>query len=117
VLAVYRATAEAARRARAGEGPSLVEAKTYRFHEHAYGLQVPSPYRDQSEVDSWFTTVDPVALFHDRLVGWGVATADELAALRDAVQSEVDAAVEFARVSPFPPPEAAYTDVYSEASA
>jgi pyruvate dehydrogenase E1 component alpha subunit len=119
VLAVYRATAEAVRRARAGEGPSLVEAKTYRFHEHAYGLQVPQPYRDQSVVDSWFETVDPVRLFHSRLVESGVATAEELALLRDSVQSEVDAAVEFAKASPFPPPEAAYADLYapSEVSA
>jgi acetoin:2,6-dichlorophenolindophenol oxidoreductase subunit alpha len=113
VLAVYRATAAAVRRARAGDGPSLVEAKTYRFHEHAYGLKVPQQYRDQSVVDSWFDTVDPVTLFHDRLVGWGVATEAELATLRDAVRSEVDEAVEFARVSPFPPPEAAYADVYA----
>jgi TPP-dependent pyruvate/acetoin dehydrogenase alpha subunit len=113
VLAVYRATREAVRRARAGEGPSLVEAKTYRFHEHAYGLVVPKPYRDQSVVDSWFETVDPVTLFHERLTGWGLATEDELATLRAEVQSEVDHAVEFAKASPFPPLEAAYTDVYA----
>ncbi|MFL6119012.1 thiamine pyrophosphate-dependent dehydrogenase E1 component subunit alpha [Actinophytocola sp.] len=119
VLAVYRATVEAVRRARAGEGPSLVEAKTYRFHEHAYGLTVPQQYRDQSVVDSWFETLDPVRLFQERLVAWGVATSDELDAVRDEVQSEVDAAVEFAKASPFPPPEAAYTDLYapSEVSA
>ena len=116
VLAVYRATRDAVTRARAGDGPSLVEAKTYRFHEHAYGLQVPSPYRDQSVVDSWFATVDPVALFHDRLIEWGFDAAS-LDAVRSSVQSEVDAAVEFARVSPFPPPEAAYTDVYKEVTA
>jgi TPP-dependent pyruvate/acetoin dehydrogenase alpha subunit len=113
VLAVYRASTEAVRRARAGEGPSLVEAKTYRFHEHAYGLAVPQPYRDQSVVDGWFETLDPVRLFHDRLLAWGVATPDELDAVRDEVQSEVDAAVEFAKASPFPPPEAAYTDLYA----
>jgi pyruvate dehydrogenase E1 component alpha subunit len=113
VLAVYRATVEAVRRARAGDGPSLVEAKTYRFHEHAYGLKVPQPYRDQSVVDSWFDTVDPVKLFNDRLISLAVVTAEELAALRDDVQSEVDAAVEFAKASPFPPPEAAYTDLYA----
>ncbi|WP_208025988.1 thiamine pyrophosphate-dependent dehydrogenase E1 component subunit alpha [Amycolatopsis acidicola] len=117
VLAVFRATTEAVRRARAGEGPSLVEAKTYRFHEHAYGLVVPQPYRDQQVVDSWFDTVDPITLFHDKLVGWGVLTADELRSLHEEVKSEVDASVEFARRSPFPPPEAAYTDLYSEVTA
>jgi acetoin:2,6-dichlorophenolindophenol oxidoreductase subunit alpha len=113
VLAVYLATKEAVRRARAGEGPSLVEAKTHRFHEHAYGLQVPQPYRDQSAMDKFFETVDPVKLFHGQLVTWGVATAEELTALQDEVQSEVDEAVEFAKASPFPPPEAAYTDLYA----
>ncbi|MDQ0381093.1 thiamine pyrophosphate-dependent dehydrogenase E1 component subunit alpha [Amycolatopsis thermophila] len=113
VLDVYRATRDAVARARAGDGPSLVEAKTYRFHEHAYGLVVPQPYRDQATVDSWFDTVDPITLFHHRLLGWGAAGEDELRALRDAVQSEVDAAVEFARESPLPPPEAAYTDLYA----
>lgn len=113
VLAVYRATTEAVRRARAGEGPSLVEAKTYRFHEHAYGLVLPQPYRDQEVVDSWFETVDPIKLFGDRLLGWSLATEDELAGLREAVQAEVDAAVEFARESPFPEPEAAYADLYA----
>lgn len=113
VLAVYRATREAVARARAGDGPSLVEAKTYRFHEHAYGLVVSRPYRDQSVVDTWFDTVDPVTLFHDRLIAWGVATEEELVALHASVKSEVDEAVEFARRSPFPPPEAAYADVYA----
>jgi pyruvate dehydrogenase E1 component alpha subunit len=117
VLAVYRATREAVERARAGDGPSLIEAKTYRFHEHAYGLVLPRPYRDQSVVDKWFETVDPVTLFHERLLAWGLATESELTALRDSVKSEVDDAVEFARESPFPPPEAAYTDLYAPSEA
>jgi TPP-dependent pyruvate/acetoin dehydrogenase alpha subunit len=113
VLAVYRATRDAVTRARSGEGPSLVEAKTYRFHEHAYGLVVPRPYRDQSVVDRWFDTVDPITLFHDRLIAWSVATDADLTALRDEVSAEVREAVEFAKASPFPPPEAAYADLYA----
>jgi TPP-dependent pyruvate/acetoin dehydrogenase alpha subunit len=113
VLAVYRATRDAVSRARAGEGPSLVEAKTYRFHEHAYGLVLPQPYRDKSVVDSWFGTVDPITLFHRQVLEWGVLTESDLRALHDEVKSEVDAAVEFARESPFPPPEAAYADIYA----
>lgn len=115
VLAVYRASRDAVARARAGSGPSLIEAKTYRFHEHAYGLVVPQPYRDQSVVDSWFDTVDPITLFHEQLVGWEVATMSELSALRDEVSAEVAAAVEFAKQSPYPPPEAAYEDLYAPA--
>lgn len=113
VLAVFRATRDAVGRARSGQGPSLVEAKTYRFHEHAYGLVLPQSYRDQSVVDSWFDTVDPITLFHDRLLRWGVLTAEQLQRVHDEVRSEVDAAVEFARNSPYPAPESAYTDVYA----
>lgn len=116
VVAVYEATVEAVARARRGEGPSLVEAKTYRFHEHAYGLSVPQPYRDQAMVDEWHRTVDPLALFAARLTAWGLADDDELAALRAQVQKEVDDAVRFAKESPYPEPEAAYTDVYAPGS-
>lgn len=113
VTAVHRATRDAVARARAGEGPSLIEAKTYRFHEHAYGLAVPQPYRDQQVVDSWFDTVDPITLFHTRLLSWGLLSAEDLDGIDAEVRTEVDAAVDFARESPFPQPEAAYTDVYA----
>lgn len=113
VLACYRATNDAVTRARNGEGPSLIEAVTYRFHEHAYGLALPRPYRDQSEVDSWWDTVDPIILFADRLNGMGLTTERELAELRAEVADEVDQAIEFARESPYPEPDAAYTDLYA----
>lgn len=113
VLAVYRAVRDAVARARAGEGPSLIEAKTYRFHEHAYGLAVPVPYRDQKVVDSWFDTVDPITLFAERLERWGLFDADAIGGVRAEVEADVTAAVEFARNSPYPPPEAAYADLYS----
>ncbi|MFD2349624.1 thiamine pyrophosphate-dependent dehydrogenase E1 component subunit alpha [Nonomuraea ferruginea] len=62
-VATYEAVSAAVARARRGEGPSLVEAKTYRFHEHAYGLRVKNSYRDQSEVDVWRQERDPIDLF------------------------------------------------------
>ncbi len=114
VLACYRATAEAVARARRGDGPSLVEAKTHRFHEHAYGLAVPVPYRDQAVVDSWFDTVDPITLFTDRLRRWELADATAIDEVRRAVERDVEQAVTFARESPYPPPEAAYTDLYAD---
>jgi TPP-dependent pyruvate/acetoin dehydrogenase alpha subunit len=117
VVAVHRATVEAVRRARLGEGPTLIEAKTYRFHEHAYGLNVPQPYRDQATVDEWHRTVDPLALFAPRLVAWGLATDEDLAGLHAAVQAEVDDAVRFAKDSPYPEPDVAYADVYAPGGA
>ncbi|MFG1924738.1 thiamine pyrophosphate-dependent dehydrogenase E1 component subunit alpha [Cryptosporangium sp. NPDC048952] len=111
VLAVYRATRTAVARARAGDGPTLIEAKTYRFHEHAYGLQVPVPYLDDNEVKDWRENQDPIALFLARLQEWGLADDS----VRAEVTTEVDAAIEFARNSPYPPPEDAYTDLYAEA--
>jgi acetoin:2,6-dichlorophenolindophenol oxidoreductase subunit alpha len=114
VLACYRASRDAVARARAGEGPSLIEAKTYRFHEHAYGLTVPVPYRDQVEVDSWPSTVDPIMLFIERLLGWNLADDAVIRQVRAGVEADVAYAVEFARDSPYPPPEAAYTDLYAD---
>lgn len=116
VLACYRATATAVARARRGEGPSLIEAKTYRFHEHAYGLSVPVPYRDQEVVDSWFDTVDPITLFAHRLHVWGLATETDVTTVHAEVERAVERAVQFAKDSPYPPPEAAYTDLYADAT-
>lgn len=113
VLAVYRAARDAVARARANEGPSLIEAKTYRFGEHAYGLSVPSPYRDQADVDRW-PAVDPIPMFIDRLTAWGLADDATVSAVRATVEAEVARAVKFAKDSPFPPPEAAYADVYAD---
>ncbi len=114
VVASYRATKEAVDRARRGEGPSLVEAKTYRFHEHAYGLKVPQPYIEEEVVQGWRDEHDPIALFEARLDAWGILPAPERADIRAAAEADVAAAVEFARESPYPDPSEAYTDLYAE---
>jgi pyruvate dehydrogenase E1 component alpha subunit len=114
VVASYRATKEAVDRARRGEGPSLVEAKTYRFHEHAYGLKVPQPYLEEEVVQGWRDDHDPIALFEARLDTWGILPAAERADIRGAAEEDVAAAVEFARESPYPDPSEAYTDIYAE---
>jgi pyruvate dehydrogenase E1 component alpha subunit len=114
VVAVYRATREAVERARRGDGPTLLEAKTYRFHEHAYGLRLSREYLPQETVQAWRADFDPVAIFRRRLTAWGVLSSQQQDAIDAAVGEEVSAAVAFARESPFPPPEAAYVDVYAE---
>jgi acetoin:2,6-dichlorophenolindophenol oxidoreductase subunit alpha len=114
VVETYLATVAAVARARAGEGPTLIEAKTYRFHEHAYGLTLKEEYLDPAVVQRWRDEHDPLELFAARLTKGGVLSSEEQALLRLGVEEEVAAAVEFARSSPFPPAGAAYTDVYAD---
>jgi acetoin:2,6-dichlorophenolindophenol oxidoreductase subunit alpha len=111
VIAVYEAVSEAVARARRGEGPSLVETQTYRYHDHAFGLP-ERDYRDQAEVDEWRRR-DPVALHRTRLVADGVLDEDAVKALEDAVTAEIDAAIEFAESSPYPDASAAFDHVYT----
>lgn len=111
VIAVYEVVSEAVARARRGDGPSLVETKTYRFHNHAYGLPVEN-YRDQAEIDRWRER-DPVDLFRARLLAEGVLNDAELREVEDAVAAEIEAAVAFAASSPYPSLDAAFDHVYT----
>ena len=109
VMAVYEAVGEAVKRARAGEGPSLVECKTYRWRGHFEGD--PQMYRPQEEIEEW-KAKDPIPRFEALLAEMGVLTAEEAEAIRKEVAAEVEAAVEFAEKSPEPAPEAALEDLY-----
>lgn len=113
-VAVYEATREAVERARAGEGPSIVEALTYRVQEHAQGLPISREYRDQAEVDGWLAK-DPIALFGARLVNDGVLSQQELEALVEEVNEEMEAAIEAGRAAEAPPPSAAFEDLWAVA--
>ncbi len=96
VLAVRDAVAIAATRARAGDGPTLIEAKTYRTLGHSRGdLCV---YRTREEEAEWATR-DAVATFAERLITAGELTADDYAVMQDNVQTEIDDAERFARES------------------
>jgi pyruvate dehydrogenase E1 component alpha subunit len=114
-LAVYDVVTTAVARARRGEGPSLVEAKTYRYREHAEfgGLDRSMPtYRSQEEVEAWRRR-DPVTTFRSTLVDAGHLSDEEVAAIEQEVSQEIEEAVEFARSSPAPDPEEAFEDLYS----
>ena len=113
VLAVHAATLDAVERGRRGEGPTLVEVVTYRFHEHSEGLRLGTDYRDAGEKEQWLGR-DPIALFRTHLVETGVATDVELDELEAAVLDEVEAAFEFSQTSPFPDPDVAFADLYTE---
>ncbi len=114
-LAVYDAVSEAVRRARAGEGPSLLEVVTYRYREHSEGLRINVDYRDETERETWLSR-DPIALFREVLVERGAATAGEVETLEAEIADEVEEAVKFADESPYPDPEVAFEDLYTDPS-
>jgi acetoin:2,6-dichlorophenolindophenol oxidoreductase subunit alpha len=98
-VAVYEAAREAVQRARAGDGPTFLEVKTYRFMGHFEGD--PDRYRD--DVDRELTrSRDGLALLRDRLVSAGIEPLEALEALRAEVEAEVTDAIAFAKASPFP---------------
>jgi len=99
VLAVYEAAAEAAAKARAGGGPTLIECKTYRFTSHCGAGQ--KPHNNPEELEEWKKR-DPIVLFEKTLVQNQHITADEQTAMKDEVIREVEEAVEFGRQSAFP---------------
>lgn len=113
VLAVYEAVSEAVARARNGEGPTLVEVVTYRFNEHSEGLRIGTDYRDSNEREEWLKK-DPIVLFRSYLIQNSLFTAEELDQLDADVLAEVDEAVRFTDESPYPEPETAFHDLYTE---
>ncbi len=110
VMAVYEAVEQAVRRARAGEGPSLIECKTWRWSMH--NERMGKDNRSQEEIeDAW--RHDCVALFGTGLVGQGVTTQDGLKQIDEEVSAAVEASVAFAEASPFPKPEDALLHVFA----
>ena len=110
VLAVYDAVGNAVARARKGDGPSLVECKTYRHYGHFCGD--PQTYKKKEEVDQWFRK-DPIPRFRKHLIETGVLSQGETEVIDREMEDEVDRAVEFAVRSPYPAAEEALEDVYA----
>jgi TPP-dependent pyruvate/acetoin dehydrogenase alpha subunit len=109
---MYEASVAAVARARAGEGPTLIEASTYRFMGHIFGVD-QMEYMPKEEMAA-AVAADPVPAYRRRLIDEGVVSEAEMAALEAAVDKEVADAVEFALASPPPDPSETYTDVYAE---
>lgn len=109
VLAVYEAAGQAIARARRGEGPTLLEVKTDRYYGHFQGD--PELYRPKDEVPR-LKANDPILKLGKQMLEQGTATQAELDAARDAAKADVDAAIEFARSSPYPAPEDALKHVF-----
>jgi TPP-dependent pyruvate/acetoin dehydrogenase alpha subunit len=110
-LAVHEVAGEAVRRARAGEGPTLIECKTYRTRAHSEGMR-DAGYRTQEEIDSWKER-DPIGRLHGQIVTSGFAGEDELAAMRAEAERVVAEAAEQARNDPWPDPASVLAHVYA----
>ena len=113
VVAMWQAMEAATARARRGEGPTLIEAKTYRTVGHHEGDSVTGNYRMQAEVDAWAKRC-PVETFKRRILeDYAVVTHRELDAIDAAVERAVSAAIEFARASEEPDPATVHLHVFA----
>lgn len=110
VLAVYEATKRAVERARAGGGPSLIEAKTFRMKGHAE--HDDAGYVPKQLVEEW-RKKDPIDRFERHLVRLGLATQEELSEVAARIEERLNQEVDFALASPMPPPERAFEGVYA----
>jgi pyruvate dehydrogenase E1 component alpha subunit len=112
VLDMYRVAKEAADRARAGEGPTLIEARTYRFVGHSMSDPVSGVYRTKEDVERE-KQKDPIRIYADLLAREGILSQEELEKQDEEVKRLSDEAAEFAENSPEPELDELYTDIYS----
>ncbi len=110
VLTVYKAAHEAIERARCGEGPTLLECKTYRHKGHS--RFDPAIYRPKREVEEWLNR-DPILKFKEMLLNMKVLTAQKASHIDQEVLATIEVAVKFAMESPYPRPEEALDHVYA----
>ncbi|MEA5566270.1 pyruvate dehydrogenase (acetyl-transferring) E1 component subunit alpha [Anabaena sp. UHCC 0399] len=111
VLAVHTVAQEAVARARAGEGPTLIEALTYRFRGHS--LADPDELRSKAEKEFWFSR-DPIKKLAAYLIEQNLADEAELKAIENKIQAVIEEAVKFAESSPEPDPSELYRFIFAE---
>lgn len=110
VLAVYETAREAIGRARAGQGPTLIECKTYRWRGHFEGDS--QRYRPREEVEQWMRRC-PIDRIKGMLLAQGLLTEGEFAEMEQSLELRLDEAVKFAEESPFPEPQEALEDLFA----
>jgi pyruvate dehydrogenase E1 component alpha subunit len=110
---VYRVARDAADKARAGDGPSLIEAKTYRHSGHSRAD--PATYRPEGELEKWLER-DPLKIYRKRLIDFGVKES-KVVAIEKAVLKAVDDATEFAKNSSTPSRDILMTEVWADGGA
>jgi 2-oxoisovalerate dehydrogenase E1 component len=109
-VAVRAVVAKAAERARSGEGPTLIEAKTYRYFGHSHSD--PRAYRTKDEEREWRDR-DPIEVLRGGMLSFGMLKDEEYEQLDELVENKLDAAMAFAEASPAPEPSEVETDVYA----
>jgi pyruvate dehydrogenase E1 component alpha subunit len=109
VESVYFTVKDAADRARAGEGPTLIEAKTYRYKGHS--RTDPATYRPEGELEQWQAR-DPIYILARRMVDEEQLTEDEFTEMSHTAQAVVQEATQWAIEQPYPPVEAIYEDIW-----
>ena len=115
VMAMHEATVHAVQRARAGEGPTLLEAKTYRYEDHSEGLNriLREPYRTEEEIEFWRQR-DPIDIHSKWLLENDVASQEEIDKVQNDVYEAIGDALQFARESPYPDEADLFTDMYAD---
>jgi len=111
VEAIHEAVSRAAARARAGEGPTLLEFLTYRYKGHS--MSDPAKYRSKEEVEE-YKHRDPIDSVRHTILEYQLATEAELDEIDNKIKIEVNEAVTFAEESPYPPAEEVYKDIYMQ---
>lgn len=114
VISVYEAAMQAVDRARRGEGPTLIEAETYRIKGHYVGDH-DQMYRDKSEVELYWQK-EPIGRFEKKLVEMSLLTDSEKHKVWDETEKEIDGVVKFARQGAWPPVESALEDLFADAA-
>lgn len=111
VIAVYEAVVEARERARAGDGPTIIEAETYRYFGHYEGDH--ESYRTEDEIERWKER-DPIESFKERLLNRGELTDEQFEDLQIEAESLIEDAVEYADSAEAPDPSEAYDNMFAE---
>jgi 2-oxoisovalerate dehydrogenase E1 component len=112
VLAIHEAAGEAVRRARTGQGPTLIECRTYRTRAHAEGMG-DFGYRTKEDVENWKQRC-PIQTLKRRMLDRDTATASEITGIENEIAAMVTEAQQFAELSPWPDPKSATGHVYAE---
>jgi pyruvate dehydrogenase E1 component alpha subunit len=113
VREVYAATGDAVVRARRGDGPSLLECKTYRWYFHAMRNTLPADTRSPDEILAW-KAHDPITRLERHGLERDMLSAAEISEIRERVKRELDGAVAFAERSPFPDPKDLLVDMFAD---
>jgi TPP-dependent pyruvate/acetoin dehydrogenase alpha subunit len=112
VLEVYEAARVAVERARAGEGPTLIESVSLRWRGHAG--HDPAKYVPQELLERYVAEKDPVRNYEELLLSWGVVNKEEIEELAAAIEREFQEGFDFAQASPFPEPSDATKGLWVE---